>query len=130
MQDAVESSLSATANRRLPAVRTEETAREFGGAFGAAVIMTLSQALLLYLWIAWRFYDGAVFYPVSLSDLGPFFRRVWEQIVTYASPTWSTFGIYGAFLVVEGWMAAYLPGLEIKGLPIPSRNAPASSPAA
>jgi delta24(24(1))-sterol reductase len=122
VQDAVEPGLSAAATRRLPTVRTEETAREFGGAFGAAFIMTLSHALMLYLWIAWRFHDGAVFYPVSLSDLGPFFGRTWEQIVTYASPTWSTFGIYGAFLLVEGWMAAYLPGLEIKGLPIPSRN--------
>jgi hypothetical protein len=36
----------------------EETAREFGGTFGAAFIMTLSHALMLYLWTAWRFYDG------------------------------------------------------------------------
>ncbi len=122
MQEAVKPGLPAATTRRRPAVNAGETAREFGGTFGAAFIMTLSHALMLYLWIAWRFYDGAVFYPASLSDLGPFFGGIWEQIVTYASPTWSTFAIYGTFLVVEGLMAAYLPGLEIKGLPIPSRN--------
>ena len=122
VQEAVKPGLSAAASARRPAVLTKETEREFGGAFGAAFIMTLSHALMLYLWIAWRFNDGAVFYPASVADLGPFFGRVWEQIVTHASPTWGTFAIYGIFLLVEGWMAAYLPGLEIKGLPIPSRN--------
>jgi hypothetical protein len=43
---------------------------------------------MLYLWIAWRFHDGAVFYPAGLSDLGPFFGRIWDQIVTHAAPTW------------------------------------------
>ncbi len=122
MQDSVEPRLPAAATRRRPAVHTQESAREFGGTFGASFIMTLSHALMLYLWIAWRFYDGAVFFPASIADLGPFFGRIWGQIVTYASPTWSTFAIYGTFLVVEGLMAAYLPGLEIKGLPIPSRE--------
>jgi len=122
VQGAVKTELLAPATGPAAAVEAEETAREFGGTFGAAFIMTLSHALMLYLWIAWRFYDGAVFYPAGLSDLGPFFSRTWDQIVTYASPTWSTFAIYWTFLVIEGWMAAYLPGLEIKGLPIPSRN--------
>jgi len=99
-----------------------ETAREFGGTFGAAFIMTLSHALMLYLWVAWRFYEGAVFYPAGLADVGPFFSRMWEQIVTHATPTWSTFAIYWTFLVVEGLMAAFLPGLEIKGLPIPAHG--------
>jgi delta24(24(1))-sterol reductase len=102
--------------------KRDETAREFGGTFGAAFIMTLSHALMLYLWVAWRFYEGAVFYPAGLSDVGPFFSRTWEQIVTYAAPSWSTFAIYWTFLVVEGLMAAFLPGLKIKGLPIPSRG--------
>ena len=47
-----------------------EIPREFGGAPGAGIFIILSHALLLYLWIAWRFHDGAIFYPAGISDLG------------------------------------------------------------
>ena len=106
----------------MTADKNNKTAREFGGALGAGVIITVSHALMLYLWIAWRFHDGAVFFPAGMSDVGPFCARIWEQIVAHATPSWSTFVIYWAFLVVEGLMAAFIPGLEVKGLPIPSRG--------
>ena len=110
------------ANSPVAADRSTEAAREFGGPIGAAVVITLSHALLLYLWIAWRFHDGALFYPAGLSDLGLFFAQVWERIVEHAVPSWRTFAIYWAFLAAQGLMAALLPGLEIKGLPLPSRG--------
>ena len=106
----------------MTADKSSEAAREFGGTVGAAVIITLSHALVLYLWIAWRFHDGAVFYPAEISDIGPFFARIWGHIVANATPSLSTFAIYWTFLVVQGLMAALLPGLEINGLPIPSRG--------
>ena len=106
----------------MTADKSYAAAREFGGTFGAAAIMIASHAVMLYLWIAWRFHDGAVFYPAGLSDVGPFFARMWELINAHAAPTWSAFAIYWAFLVVQGFMAALLPGLEVKGLPIPSRG--------
>ena len=106
----------ATADRRT------EAALEFGGPIGAAVVITLSHALMLYLWVAWRFHDGALFYPAGLSDVGAFLGQIWEHIVAHAVPSWSTFAIYWGFLAAEGLMAALIPGLEIKGLPIPSRG--------
>lgn len=54
MQEAVESSLSAAAARPRRTEADAEAAREFGGTFGAAFIMSLSHALMLYLWIASR----------------------------------------------------------------------------
>lgn len=102
--------------------KNEEAVREFGGPLGVGGIMLVSHGLIIYLWIAWRFHDGAVFYPAGLSDVGPFFARAWEQVVMHATPTWSTFAIYWAFLVAQGLMATFIPGLEIKGLPIPSRG--------
>ena len=122
MHEAAKPGLPAAATGPRSTEKGDEIVREFGGTFGVAFIITLSHALMLYLWIAWRFYDGAFFYPAGLSDVGPFFTRTWELIVANSTPTWSTFAIYWAFLVVEGFMAAYLPGLEIKGLPIPSRG--------
>ena len=99
-----------------------EIPREFGGAPGAGIFIILSHVLLLYLWIAWRFHDGAIFYPAGIPDLGPFFARNWDLIVAHAMPSLSTVAIYLGFLVAQGLMAAFLPGLEIKGLPIPARG--------
>lgn len=122
MQEATKPGLTHVASPSPASTRDKAEVREFGGAFGASVIMTLSHLLMLYLWIAWRFHDGALFHPVGIADVGPFFARNWDLIVTHAKPSWSTFGIYWCFLIVEGVMAAYLPGLRIKGLPIPSRG--------
>ena len=88
MQEAVRPGCPAPVVKPRATEQSEETAREFGGTLGAAFIMTLSHAVMLYLWIAWRLHDGAVFYPAGLSDLGPFFGRIREQIVTHAAPTW------------------------------------------
>lgn len=93
---------------------------EFGGALGAAFIIVFSHLLMFYLWVAWRFHDGALIYPTSVADAVPFLARIGDLIITHATPSWSTFAIYWLFLVAQGLMAAFLPGLEIKGLPIPS----------
>lgn len=122
MRDAMKPGLPTAVTMTRGAVESETRAREFGGTFGAAFIMTFSHFLMLYLWLAWRFYDGSLFYPTGLSDTGLFFVRNWELVASNAAPSWNTFGIYWAFLIVEGVMAAYLPGLRIKGLPIPSRG--------
>ena len=113
---------SSHGNQPMTARKSDEAAREFGGTLGAGIIMALSHALMLYLWLAWRFHDGAIFYPAGLSEVGPFFGRVWEQVVAHATPSWRTFAIYWTLLVVQGLMAAFIPGLKIKGLPIPSRG--------
>ncbi len=122
MQKAMRSKLQAPTAAPNVAAEKGEATREFGGTIGAALLMTVSHGLMLYLWMAWRFHEGAVFYPAGFADVGPFFGRMWEQLVTHAAPSWSVFGMYWAFLFVEGLMAAYLPGIKIKGLPIPSRG--------
>ena len=72
MHEAVKPRLRTAASREGAAAKSDAEAREFGGTFGAAFIMTVSHLLMLYLWIAWRFYDGALFYPSGLADIGPF----------------------------------------------------------
>ena len=109
-------------NQPMTARRGDDAAREFGGALGAGLIITVSHALMLYLWLAWRLHDGAVFFPAGMSDVGPFVVRVWEQVVAHATPSWRTFAIYWTFLVAQGLLSALLPGLKVKGLPIPSRG--------
>src|SRR3990167_6276047 len=73
-----------------------ETVREFGGPWGVVLIMLGSHGVLYYLWISWRYFGAA--------------------------PTWHALGIYSGFLVLQALFAAFLPGVKIKGLPIPSQN--------
>jgi len=49
LQEAVKPGLPATAVQPEAADQDREVAREFGGTFGAAFIVTLSHALMLYL---------------------------------------------------------------------------------
>ena len=122
MQKVMRSELEQPVAAPVADVAEAEDTREFGGSIGAALIMTASHALMLYLWIAWRFHEGALFYPTAWSEIGPFFARLGEEIATHAAPSWSVFGMYWGFLVFQGLLAAYVPGIEIKGLPIPSRG--------
>ena len=96
-----------------------QMAREFGGSLGAGVIKALSNALMLYLWLAWRFYDGAYSSGGNVRPAVP--RRNWNYLLHMQSPCEHVRDLW-RFCVVEGLMAALLPGLEIRGLPIPSRG--------
>ncbi len=98
----------------------DEAVREFGGAPGALAIMIGSHFVLYYLWIAWRFHGGALYYPNGLADVGPFFARMWGHVATDAAPTLYAAAIYAVFMVGQALMYAFLPGLEIEGLPVPS----------
>ena len=53
-----------------------EQVTEFGGSLGAVAIMVGSHLLLYWLWIAWRFEDGAMPLPEGLADVGSFATRM------------------------------------------------------
>jgi delta24(24(1))-sterol reductase len=99
-----------------------ESVREFGGATGVVAIMLLSHLLLYYLWISWRYYGGALAHPQGLSDIASFLGRMWDHIATGAAPSWTALSIYAGFLVFQALLAAFLPGLRIKGRKIPSQG--------
>lgn len=99
-----------------------ETIREFGGPFGVTFFILFSHFILYYLWMAWRFHGGALFYPTHLSTIPSFFDEFFHNIVTYAAPSWYAVSIYLAFIGLQALFSAFLPGIKIKGLPIPSQN--------
>jgi len=96
------------------ALENKELHQEFGGSVGVVFIMISSHLLLYYMWMAWRFHDGAVFWP--------HWPQVWTQLSTYAAPTWQAWLIYGGFLLLQAALYAWLPGLKVKGMPVPSQN--------
>ena len=100
----------------------ESVVREFGGRFGALGIMLASHIVLYYLWICWRYLGGSLAHPNGFSDIGPFFVRMGQYVADGAAPTWNAVGIYFGFLLVQALLAVILPGVEMKGLPIPSRG--------
>ncbi len=96
--------------------------REFGGPVGVLAIMVGSHLLLFWLWIAWRFEGGAMPLPDGLADPGPFAGRMLDHVVAEAAPTWEAVGVYATFLGMQALLAAFLPGLKVRGLPIPSEG--------
>ena len=95
---------------------------EFGGPVGTFLIMAFSHVLPLYFWLSLNFHEGELFYPHSVDEVPSFFFDCWQKISTYAAPTLEACGIYGAFFVFQFVSAFYLPGVSVKGLPIPSEN--------
>src|SRR5260370_6781669 len=95
---------------------------EFGGPIGAAAIMVISGLLIYYLWVSLTYHHGALVHPASYADVWPFAQRMWGHIVAGASPTWHAASIYFGFLGFQLLLAYVMPGLWIKGLPVPSEG--------
>ncbi len=57
--------------------------------------------------------------PDGGADLLPFLRRLGGHVVEDAAPTWRAAGIYWGFLGAQALFAVALPGIRMKGLPIP-----------
>eukprot|EP01006_Ploeotia_vitrea_P029588 TRINITY_DN62099_c0_g1_i1.p1 TRINITY_DN62099_c0_g1~~TRINITY_DN62099_c0_g1_i1.p1 ORF type:complete len:442 (-),score=30.16 TRINITY_DN62099_c0_g1_i1:1371-2696(-) len=91
---------------------------EFGGPIGVAIIMIWSHFHVYYLWACNTYNGGAMLHPDSLSDIIPFFNRMFEYIKEGAAPTLYTTAWYLGFLVFTCILNLIMPGPTIKGLPI------------
>jgi delta24(24(1))-sterol reductase len=96
--------------------------KEFGGAPGAVAIIVFSHVLVYYLWISITYYRGAVVHPDSLADAWPFLERMAGHVAAGAAPTWRAAGIYFGFLLFELLLARFMPGVWVKGLPVPTEG--------
>ena len=86
---------------------------QFGGGFGAALIMIFSHFLLYYLYISLQLHGGALFVPV---EFGRYATLLWEQAVPTAETCW----VYACFIAFQTALGFLLPGLTIQGLPVKS----------
>jgi Delta24(24(1))-sterol reductase len=84
--------------------------------------MLVSHVIVYYLYLSNTYYDGALFYPNSLNDLLPFFIRNVNLIKETALPTERAFIVYSLFILSQAIFAMVLPGIKMKGLPIPSQG--------
>jgi delta24(24(1))-sterol reductase len=95
---------------------------EFGGAAGAVAIMVFSHLLVYYLWISITYYRGAVVHPDSLGDVWPFLQRMAGHVAAGAAPTGRAAAIYFGFLAFQLFLARFMPGVWVKGLPVPTEG--------
>eukprot|EP00796_Vickermania_ingenoplastis_P004520 gene4520-3307_t len=96
---------------------------DFGGPLGALGIMIFSHFLVYYLFICLDRYQGTIIYPGHPMLQGePMYRAFWGHIKDLCVPTPFTFFSYLAFLLMEYIMALILPGVIMRGLPVPSEN--------
>jgi len=87
---------------------------EFGGPVGACVIIVFSHILIYYLWVSLTFFQGALFLPTNFQDITGY--------LSFAAPTLFATKVFLGFIGIQLLLAYVLPGLNIKGLPIPSKN--------
>lgn len=78
--------------------------------------------LMYYLWICLWYYNGKLVHPKSVDDVRPFLGRMWAHCLDGAYPTAFALKSYLGLFAVQLLFAAYLPGVEQHGLPVPSLN--------
>ncbi|CAK5267673.1 unnamed protein product [Mycena citricolor] len=93
---------------------------EFGGPWGVTAIMTGFPLLMYYLWICLWFYDGQLTHPSSLDDVKPFLGRMWDHFYQDAFPTAWAWKVYSTNIFFQLFLAWVMPGVQQKGLPVPS----------
>jgi len=95
---------------------------EFGGPSGALGLMVFSHVVLYYFWISQQYYKGAVVVPNSGEDISAFLGRLVGHIQEGAMPNMQAASIYLGFVLLQVIFGLTLPGVTVKGLPIPSEK--------
>lgn len=92
---------------------------EFGGSLGVSVMMTMFPLLMYYLWIGATYYDGHLPWPASNQSWWDFFRQLGNLAYEGAFPNTKAWATYWGFLIFEAACYLYLPGITVKGKPLP-----------
>jgi len=92
---------------------------EFGGSWGVAAMMIGFPCLMWYMWIGATFYDGYWPLPAKSQMWTDFIKHLGHLVYQGAFPTAKAWAIYWTFLIFEGACYLLLPGVTIKGKPLP-----------
>lgn len=92
---------------------------EFGGSLGVSAMMVGFPLLMYYMWIGATYYDGRLPLPGNDESLVDFTRRLAHLASTGAYPSLKAWVMYWAFFVFEAACYVLLPGVWVKGKPLP-----------
>ncbi|KAJ5376425.1 hypothetical protein N7509_013311 [Penicillium cosmopolitanum] len=91
---------------------------EFGGSFGAALLMIGFPLLMWYMWIGATYYDGMLPLPTANQTWADFVIFLCKLVYEGAYPTGKAWAIYWTFFIMEAFMYCYLPGVSSFGRPL------------
>eukprot|EP00760_Papus_ankaliazontas_P010317 PhM_4_TR14252/c0_g1_i1/m.8664/K00223/ERG4; Delta24(24(1))-sterol reductase len=86
---------------------------EFGGAPGVVAFIVVSHIIVYYFYVCIEFFGGNLVVP---------HWHMMELLWAHASPTTESVTVYIAFTLYELLLALTMPGVRMKGLPIPSEG--------
>ena len=92
---------------------------EFGGSIGVSALMIGFPLLMYYMWIGATYYNGDLPTPIGRQSYGDFVRHLGHLVYTGAYPSLKAWTLYWTFLFVQGAFYCLLPGIWVKGMPIP-----------
>lgn len=92
---------------------------EFGGSLGVSVMMVTFPLLMYYLWIGATYYSGHLPTPASNQSISDFLRHLSNLAYNGAFPNAKSWAIYWGFLIFEAACYLFLPGITVKGKPLP-----------
>ena len=89
----------------------EEVVMEFGGPIGVTMMMIFFPILMCYLYICLCDHKA----QISMPDY-----EFWMTGLPSLRPTKYAAQLYIGFVIFQAFTAAFLPGIEVKGFPVPS----------
>ena len=92
---------------------------EFGGSLGVSLMMVGFPLLMYYMWIGATCYDGKLPLPADDESYGDFLKRMCHLTYTDAFPSLKAWTMYWVFSLFEALCYIFLPGIYIKGKPLP-----------
>ena len=117
-QDATSTTSTSTpgplVNDKMAKMVDEKIVYEFGGPLGVSVLMVLFPALMCYLYICLMSHSG--------KCVNPFTEHFWRDGLPTVMPNVYAAQMYLGFTVWQAFTARFLPGVLVKGLPVPSLN--------
>ena len=82
-------------------------------------MMVFFPLLMYYMWIGATFYDGHLPLPDPGQSLGDFVRHLGNLVYEEAFPSLKAWAIYWTFFTFEAACYLLLPGVTVKGKPLP-----------
>lgn len=92
---------------------------EFGGSWGVSALMIGFPILMYYMWVGATYYDGRFPLPAPEESFTDFINRMGRIVYTGAFPSLKAWAIYWTFFLFEAACYLLLPGIYIKGKPLP-----------
>ena len=102
--------------------KDDEERLEFGGPWGVSMLIMLFPVLMWYMWIGATYYDGHLPLPKKGEHIVDFIQHLGYLLYEGAYPSAKAWTMYWTFILFEGVCYLSLPGVTVKGKPLPQED--------